>query len=161
MKGFTILDLNGRGAVEVIPPRVTCDETERPSWHLAAVTLSCGGHSLMEVSKVLGKDIKVISQVVQSDWAKQEITLQLQEKDVGALETTQLKAATMGAVMVLQELMYKASSDAVRLGAAKEVLNRTLGTPTTKVLHMQDGAGKLDVREQIEDLEKKLNMTNQ
>lgn len=133
---------------------------EIDAWKKSAITLSVGGHGLYEIAQILNKDIRDISSLLASDWAKKEIAVGVNERSVGTLETAQLKAAALDATFTLQELMHKSASDQVRLSAAREILNRTLGVPTTKVLHMQNSTSSLDVRAQIEELEKQLKLSS-
>lgn len=133
---------------------------EPDAWKKSAVTLSVGGHGVYEIAQTLGKDVREVSALLTSEWAKKEIAVGLSERSVGVLESAQLKAAALDATITLQELMHKSASDQVRLNAAKEILNRTLGVPTTKVLHMQNSTSSLDVRAQIEELEKQLKLNS-
>lgn len=135
----------------------TTPTVEQPAWMHSAVTLSANGHSLMQISSSLQKDVRAVSKVLQSDWAKVEVARLITDGFSGAEESKTIKNAAMDAVTTLQELMVTAPP-AVRLAAAREILDRALGKPMQKVQHSGTNA-KLDVREEMEMLRKELKLS--
>lgn len=130
---------------------------EQPAWMHSAVTLSANGHSLMQIASSLQKDVRAVSKVLQSDWAKVEVARLITDGFSGAEESKTIKNAAMDAVTTLQELMVTAPP-AVRLAAAREILDRALGKPMQKVQHSGTNV-KLDVREEMEMLRKELKLS--
>jgi len=133
-------------------------DVQRPAWMHSAVTLSANGHSLIEIAQSLTKDVKAVSQLLTSEWAKEQVLAQVSETKGFSAEVKSLTTSTRDAILTLQELMVTGDPK-TRFAAAKEILNRTLGVPTQKVQHLGTG-GKMDVREEIEALRKELNLTN-
>ena len=161
MPSFTILPLPPLNLVsdrQAIPGLGEQTEVVRPAWMYSAVTLSANGHSLIEIAQSLSKDVKAVSQLLTSEWAKNAVLEQVSEGKNFAPEVKSLAASTRDAVLTLQELMISGDNK-TRFAAAKEILNRTLGVPTQKVQHIGTGA-KMDVREEIESLRKQLNIAN-
>ncbi len=164
---FNILDLSGRlgntelSNVDVLPPASVTNPNKgsTPDWHKSAVVLNAHGSSIMEIAASLNKPVKVINEVLRSDWAKAELIKVTGEYSVGAAEEKQLKSCAMEAVMVLQTLMHTAASDAVRLNAAKEVLDRTLGKTAQRIHHSGQSAF-VDAKEEIDALKAELKLKN-
>lgn len=155
---FTILPLT---PLELTPSRAvgglsSGTEAEKPEWMLSAVTLSANGHSLMQIAASLQKDVRAISQTLNSDWAKEAVLQIVSEGSEGSRENKTLRNAAMDAVTTLQELMSSGPPQ-TRLAAAKEILDRALGRPMQKVQHSGSTA-KLDVREEMEMLRKELKL---
>lgn len=128
----------------------------RPDWMMSAVTLSANGHSLLSIAKSLQKDVKAVSQVIQSPWAKEAVMSLVSQTFSGEAEIKTIKHAAKDAVTTLQELMVSGPPQ-VRLAACKEILDRALGKPAQKVQHFA-AEGKMDVRDEIEQLRKELNI---
>lgn len=153
---FTILPLTPH---ELTPPRLTNGSGEqtnndKPAWMHSAVTLNANGHSLYQIATSLQKDVRAVSQVLNSPWAKEAVLQLVSESDGMTQEIKTIKQAAKDALVTLQELLHTAPP-AVRLAAAKELLDRALGKAAQKIQYT--GPNKqLDVREEMEQLKKEL-----
>lgn len=125
-------------------------------WHRSAVLLSASGLSLYEISRSINRPVREIQTYLSSPDAREHLSSLNIERIAGTFETTQLHAAAGDAVLVLQTLMHTAASESVRLSAASQILDRTLGKPSQSITFTNKPKQNED--EEIERLRKELGM---
>lgn len=125
-------------------------------WHRSAVLLSASGLSLYEVSRSLNRPVREIQSYLSTPEARTHLAEINTERVAGTYENAQLHAAASDAVLVLQTLMHTAASENVRLAAATQILDRTLGRPSQTIVHSSKPKQSED--EEIERLRKELGM---
>lgn len=128
-------------------------------WHRSAVLLSASGQSLYEISRSLNRPVREIQSYLTTPEAREQLSSASIDRVAGSYELSQLHSASADAILVLQTLLHSASSETVRLQAAKEILDRTLGRPSQNVVHSNSSRPKQREDEEIESLRKELGMT--
>jgi hypothetical protein len=141
--------------VEVLPS--SAHSSVSLAWHRSAVLLSSSGLSLYEISRSLNRPVREIQNYLTSPEARQLLSEASVDRVAGTYESSQLHSAAQDAVLVLQTLMHSAASEPVRLQAAKEILDRTLGRPSQNVVHTSKPKQKEE--DEIESLRKELGMS--
>lgn len=128
-------------------------------WHRSAVLLSASGQSLYEISRSLNRPVREIQTYLTTEDARRQLSEASIDRIAGTYELSQLHSASADAILVLQTLLHSASSETVRLQAAKEILDRTLGRPSQNVVHSNSSRPKQSEDEEIASLRKELNIT--
>jgi hypothetical protein len=142
---------------EVVPPSPSHSSITL-AWHRSAVLLSANGLSLYEISRSLNRPVREIQTYLASPEAREHLSTINISRIAGSYEIDQLNAASQDAVLVLQTLMHSAASETVRLSAAKEILDRTLGKPSQNVVHSSKPKQKEE--EEIASLRKELGLSD-
>lgn len=127
-------------------------------WHRSAVLLSASGQSLYEISRSLNRPIREVQSYLTSPEAREQLSAASVDRVAGSYELSQLHSASADAILVLQTLLHSATSETVKLQAAKEILDRTLGRPSQNVVH-SNSRPKQREDEEIEALRKELGMS--
>jgi hypothetical protein len=116
-------------------------------WHRTAIIAIAAGQSLFEVSKALNRPIRELQSFLSSPLSQAELSRLSNRSLAGPVEQSQLSAAAPEAIFTLQSLLHSSPSDNIRLAAAKEILDRTLGKPTQNIVTSRKTATQSDEEE--------------
>lgn len=129
---------------EVIPPtRLSSFHNSKPparelkeekAHHRLAAYLIAGGTKPAEVAAELSIAPNTVYNWLRQPWFQATVNEILNEKFGGDI-TAMLKSAATTAVLVTMDLMQNSTDERVKLGAAKDVLDRFRGKPTNFVHH--------------------------
>lgn len=131
-------------------------------WHRqAAYMYALGGKAgtIKNIALELGVSEQQVSLVTRQTWFRERVA-QIMHEVHGANEIAEiLKAGALEAVMVIRDIAATASSEKVKLDAAKDLLDRHRGKATNFV-HHTSGAVSEQPDEEIKRLEEALKITN-
>lgn len=106
--------------------------TKAKPLHRAIAIFICRGYSYHEISRILSYPVEHIEALVSADWFKTLTSRVGQELGEEEGWKTLLAGATFEAALTLMELRDTASSDATRLKACTEILNRAGSKPVVE-----------------------------
>lgn len=119
-------------------------QSEKP-WHRLAIMLAAQGCTVTEIAGKLERSIAWVSLLLRQPWARERLTNEINSQGRDELETL-IKGASAEAFRQIKSLSEVAESEAVRLAAAREILDRHLGKPVQKV-EQKNTNFNLDVNE--------------
>jgi len=99
--------------------------TERP-WHRLAIMLCAEGHSYREIAERTGYTTWAVSNALRQPWARKILLEEIHRAGRDELAEI-LKSAATDSVFTLITLRDGAEQESVKLGAARELLDRFLG----------------------------------
>lgn len=106
-------------------------QSEKP-WHRLAIMLAARGSTVTEIACKLERSISWVSLLLRQPWARERLTQEIMAEGRDELDVL-IKGASAEAFRQIKSLSEVAESEAVRLAAAREILDRHLGKPVQKV----------------------------
>jgi transcriptional regulator with XRE-family HTH domain len=124
---------------------------EKPE-HRLILWLKAQGFSNREIAQRMGYTEAWVSQVLRQPWARAQLVSELEDAGKNSLETI-LEASAADSLFTLIDLRDTATSEAVRLNAAKDLLDRFLGKAVQRV---ESTSEVHQVVETVEEYDKRL-----
>jgi len=137
------------------PPKVEIQK--ETATHRTAAFMVASGAKLKTVAFELGVAESTVSNWLRQPWFQANVNSIIQEEFGGDL-TAMLKSFASTALLVQVDLMTNSTSDAVRLKAASDLLDRFRGKPTTFVHHTNSQLSE-DPQKEILRLEEELKLS--
>jgi hypothetical protein len=119
--------------------------------HRALAYLIGSGRTQGEAAKELGYTDAWVSQICRQTWFQELVLEEITRTGRSAVDEL-IKNAAPGSVLTLIEMRDTAKSEAVRLNASRELLNRYLGNTTVVIRHEEEASS--NVVEEVARLER-------
>lgn len=125
---------------------------EKP-WHRTVAWLLAKGHTRLEIAQAVNKTPTTVALLAQQPYMRQlvaDIIAECQMEDDSAINL--LKAAQSSAAQTIVTLSSTATSETVKLNAAREILDRILGRPVQNI-NTHKSSSPMDPKKEQEELQ--------
>lgn len=112
------------------------------------------GKSLRDIAAETGYSEAQVSKISRQTWFRANVAQLIHSQGAGNIQSL-IEGGAVEAAMVLRDLATSGETEAVRLKASQDILDRVMGKATQKVLHGKVNV-PVDALDEIKQLEEKL-----